>query len=50
MQTGRYSPDGKSIVYVSDKSGSDNIWTMALESKEEKQITKDKNQHHFCNH
>lgn len=43
----RYSPDGKSIVYISDKSGSDNIWTMDLETKEQKQITKDKNQHHF---
>ena len=43
----RYSPDGKSIVYISDKSGSDNIWTMDLETKEDKQLTKDKNQHHF---
>lgn len=43
----RYSPDGKSIVYISDKSGSDNLWTMDLESKEEKQLTKDKNQKHF---
>jgi len=43
----RYSPDGKSILFVSDKSGSDNIWTMDLESNEDKQLTKDKNQHHF---
>ena len=42
----RYSPDGKSIVYISDKSGSDNIWTMALESKEDKQITKDNDKHY----
>jgi len=43
----RYSPDGNSIVYVSDKSGSDNVWTMNLETKEDKQLTKDKNQKHF---
>nr|WP_297788784.1 amidohydrolase family protein [uncultured Allomuricauda sp.] len=43
----RYSPDGKSIVFISDKSGSDNIWTMELESEETKQITKDNNQNFF---
>lgn len=37
----RYSPDGKSIVFISDKSGSDNIWTMELATKESKQLTKD---------
>lgn len=43
----RYSPDGKSIVFISDKSGSDNIWTMELASKETKQITKDSDQNYF---
>ncbi|NER15524.1 amidohydrolase family protein [Leptobacterium flavescens] len=43
----KYSPDGKSIVFISDKSGSDNIWTMELDSKEKKQITKDNNQNYF---
>lgn len=38
----RYSPDGKSIVFSSDRSGNDNIWTMDLETKETKQITKSK--------
>ena len=42
----RYSPDGKSILFISDKSGSDNLWTMDLESKEQKQLTKDKNKYH----
>ena len=39
----RFSPDGKTIVYVTDKSGSENIWTLALEEKdaEPKQLTKD---------
>lgn len=43
----RYSPDGKSIVFISDKSGSDNIWTMELATKESKQLTKDTNQNFF---
>ncbi|GLU44748.1 amidohydrolase family protein [Allomuricauda sp. NBRC 101325] len=43
----RFSPDGKSIVYISDKSGSDNIWTMELDSKETNQITKDSDQNYF---
>lgn len=38
----RYSPDGKSIVFTSDRSGNDNVWIMNLETKETKQITKDK--------
>src|SRR6056297_3464914 len=42
----RYSPDGKSILFISDKSGSDNLWTMDLESKGQTQLTKDKNKYH----
>lgn len=42
----RYSPDGNSIVFVSDKSGSDNLWIKDLKTKEEKQLTKGNNQHH----
>lgn len=42
----RFSPDGKSILFISDKSGSDNLWTMDLASKEQKQLTKDKNKYH----
>ena len=33
----RYSPDGKSLLFISDKSGSDNIWTYDLEKNEDKQ-------------
>ena len=43
----RFSPDGKSLVYISDKSGSDNIWTMDLDSKAEKQITEEKKHNFF---
>jgi Tol biopolymer transport system component len=42
----RYSPDGKSILFISDKSGSDNLWTMDLATKEQKQLTKDKDKYH----
>ncbi|WP_299112644.1 amidohydrolase family protein [uncultured Winogradskyella sp.] len=42
----RYSPDGKSILFISDKSGSDNLWTMDLVTKEQKQLTKDKDKYH----
>lgn len=43
----KFSPDGKSIVFISDQSGADNIWTMNLETKETKQITEDSNQNYF---
>ncbi len=42
----QYSPDGKSLAFISDKSGSDNIWTLDLATKEDKQITKD-SKHNF---
>lgn len=38
----RFSPDGKSIVFTSDRSGNDNVWIMDLETKETKQMTKDR--------
>ncbi len=43
----RFSPDGKSILYISDKSGAQNVWIMDLETKKERQLTKDKNQNYF---
>ncbi|WP_340202636.1 amidohydrolase family protein [Ascidiimonas sp. W6] len=44
----RFSPNGAKIVFISDKSGSDNVWTMDLTNKEAKQLTKDKNQNYFA--
>ncbi len=38
----RFSPDGKHVVFTSDRSGNDNAWSMNLETKETHQITKDK--------
>lgn len=43
----RYSPDGKSLVFISDKSGSENIWTLDLTSKEEKQVSEEKKHNFF---
>lgn len=37
-----YSPDGKSIAFASDRSGNDNVWILDLETKETKQVTKDR--------
>ncbi|MDX2302452.1 MAG: amidohydrolase family protein [Microscillaceae bacterium] len=42
----RYSPDGKKIVYTSDKSGSENIWVLDMEKQDTIQLTKDKNQNY----
>lgn len=36
----KYSPDGKSILFGSDRSGGPNVWLMDLESKDVTQLTK----------
>ncbi|MGK7391280.1 MAG: amidohydrolase family protein [Candidatus Cyclobacteriaceae bacterium M2_1C_046] len=36
----RFSPDGKSILFISDKSGGENVWVLNLEEEEPKQVTK----------
>jgi Tol biopolymer transport system component len=43
----RFSPDGKSLAYISDKSGSDNIWVMDLATKEDRQLTKESKDNFF---
>ena len=40
----RYSPDGKKILFTSDRSGSENLWYIDLEKKDTVQITKDRDQ------
>lgn len=40
----RYSPDGKKIIFISDRSGADNIWCFDTEKKDTVQLTKDENQ------
>ncbi len=36
----RFSPDGKRVVFVSDRSGGDNLWVMSLDGKDTLQLTK----------
>ena len=38
----RFSPDGKLVVFTSDKDGGDNVWTIDVATKQTKQITKGK--------
>jgi Tol biopolymer transport system component len=38
----RFSPDGKSVVFTSDRDGGDNVWTIDLATKQVHQITKGK--------
>lgn len=38
----RFSPDGKKILFTSDRSGSDNIWYIDTEKKDTFQLTKDR--------
>jgi Tol biopolymer transport system component len=39
----RFSPDGKRLVFVSDRSGGDNVWMMSLDGKDTVQVTKGNN-------
>lgn len=36
----RFSPDGKRVVFVSDRSGDDNVWTVTLDGRDTVQISK----------
>src|SRR5688572_18059931 len=36
----RWSPDGKRIVYLSDRSGGDNLWIMSADGRDTVQLTK----------
>ena len=40
----RYSPDGKKILFISDRSGADNVWYIDTEKKDTVQVTNDQNQ------
>jgi Tol biopolymer transport system component len=35
----RFSPDGKKVVFVSDRSGGENIWILTLDTKDTTQLT-----------
>jgi Tol biopolymer transport system component/imidazolonepropionase-like amidohydrolase len=38
----RFSPDGKLIVFTSDRDGGDNVWTIDVDTKQTRQITRGK--------
>ena len=38
----RFSPDGKKILFTSDRTGSDNIWYIDMEKKDTVQLTKER--------
>jgi Tol biopolymer transport system component len=35
----RFSPDGQKVVFVSDRSGGDNVWTISVDRRDTAQIT-----------
>ncbi|MGE3525810.1 MAG: amidohydrolase family protein, partial [Gemmatimonadales bacterium] len=35
----RFSPDGQAVVFISDRSGGDNVWTMRLDFTDTTQVT-----------
>lgn len=39
----RFSPDGKKILFTSDRAGNDNLWYIDMVQKDTIQVTKDKN-------
>jgi Tol biopolymer transport system component len=41
----RFSPDGKKILFISDRGGADNVWYIDMEKKDTVQVTKDQNQY-----
>jgi Tol biopolymer transport system component len=41
----RFSPDGKKILFISDRSGADNVWYIDREKKDTVQMTFDQNQY-----
>ena len=42
----RFSPDGKTVIFKSDRSGGENVWTIEIESGETKQLTKGNGSHY----
>lgn len=43
----RFSPDGKHIVFISDRSGGDNVWIMSLDGRDTTQLTHGNNNAYF---
>ena len=43
----RFSPDGKKVAFVSDRSGGDNVWILSLDLKDTTQLTQGNGNLHF---
>ncbi len=43
----RFSPDGKRVVFVSDRSGGDNVWTMNADGSDTTALTTGNNNEYF---
>jgi Tol biopolymer transport system component/imidazolonepropionase-like amidohydrolase len=41
----RYSPDGKKLLFISDRNGADNVWYIDMAKKDTVQVTSDQNQY-----
>ncbi|MFY7651051.1 MAG: hypothetical protein ACOVQE_00040, partial [Chitinophagaceae bacterium] len=41
----RFSPDGKKLLFISDRSGADNVWYIDMEKEDTVQLTYDVNQY-----
>ena len=37
-----FAPDGRSVAFISDESGSDNVWTIGVDGSDRTQITKER--------
>ena len=42
----KFSPDGKKLLFISDKSGGENIWWYSLDKSDSLQLTKGNNEHY----
>lgn len=43
----RFSPDGSRIAFISDRDGSDNVWTMSVDGTDARRLTQDPRSYHF---